>query len=58
MVKKPRTIEEELRKVQYLLVGILLKKEPTVKELSKIMGVSDNAITKLFPEKKKRKKIK
>jgi len=56
MPKRNKTIEEELQIIQYLLAGILLKKEPNIKEVAKIMEFSDKTITKFYPERKKKKK--
>ena len=49
--KKVKTIEEHLEIIENLLVGIILKRRPNVKELAKIMGVSDNKITQMYPKK-------
>jgi len=56
MPTKNNDIELELKKVQYLLAGLLLKRKPTVKEVAKIIGCSDKTITKLYPERSKEKK--
>ena len=53
MPKKTKTVEEHLQTVEYLLAGLLLKKDVDVKKVAKIMGCSDNVITALYPEKKK-----
>ena len=53
--KKESNLELELKKIQYLLAGVLLKRNPTVKEIAKIIGCSDNMITKLYPNKQKNK---
>ena len=50
MPKKKKTIEEHLQAVQYLLAGILLKRNPNVKEVAKVIGCSDNLLTKMYPE--------
>ncbi len=55
MPKKSKDIEGRLQTIEYLLAGLLLGKKPTVKEVSKIVGCSDNVLTKLFPEKKVKK---
>jgi len=55
MKEEKEHIKEELKRIQHLLAGILLKRTPTVKEVAKIMGCSDNVISKLYPEKKKKK---
>jgi len=49
--KKVKTVEEHLEVVENLLVGIILKRKPSVKELAKIVGVSDNKITEMYPRK-------
>ena len=55
MPKKTKTVEEHLQDIKYLLASILLKKEPTIKEVAKVVGCSDNKLTRLFPERKKQK---
>ena len=35
-----------------MLAGILLDRQPTVKEVSKIIGCSDKKISELYPKKK------
>lgn len=56
MPKKNKTVEEHLQIVEYLLGGLLLKKEPDIKKVAKIIGCSDVTLTKLYPENRKRKK--
>ena len=55
MTKEDKQIKE-LKKIQHLLAGILLKRNPNVKEVAKIIGCSDKTLTKLYPEKKRKKK--
>jgi hypothetical protein len=50
--KKVRTAEEHLETIENLLVGILLKRQPTVRELAKIIGVSTDRITQMYPKRK------
>jgi DNA-binding transcriptional regulator YhcF (GntR family) len=45
-------IEKELKKVQYLLAGLLLKRAPSVKEIAKIIECSNKTISKIYPDKK------
>ena len=54
MPKKIKTTEEHLQIIQYLLAGLLLKKDVDVKKVAKIIGCSDRTITALYPSKKKR----
>ncbi|MDO8740356.1 MAG: hypothetical protein Q7J54_02140 [Candidatus Woesearchaeota archaeon] len=55
MPKKIKDNEKRLETIEYLLAGILLGKKPNIKEVSKIIGCSDNVLTKLYPEKKVKK---
>jgi hypothetical protein len=50
MPKKVKKIEEHLEIIENLLVGILLDRKPSVKELAKIVGISDRRITEMYPE--------
>ena len=52
MPKKIKTNEEHLQTIEYLLAGLLLKKEVDVKKVAKIIGCSDNVITGLYPNKR------
>lgn len=47
---------KELKKIQYLLAGILLKRNPNIKEVAKVISCSDKILTKIYPEKKRKKK--
>lgn len=58
MSKKNKEIEEHLEEIKYLLAGILLNKKPNIKEVAKAIGCSDKTLTKLFPERNKKGKIK
>lgn len=53
MPKKNKTVEQHLQTIEYLLAGILLKKEVNVKKVSKILGCSDKVLTELYPEQKR-----
>jgi hypothetical protein len=53
MPKKSKRIEEHLQSIEYLLAGILLKKETDIKKVGKIIGCSDKVLTNLYPGKKK-----
>jgi hypothetical protein len=55
MPKKTKTVEEHLQDIKYLLAAIILKKEPNIKEVAKIVGCSDNKLTELYPEKIKKR---
>ena len=52
MEKGNNTILNELKKIQYLLAGILLNKKTDLKGVAKIIKVSDKTLTKLYPERK------
>ena len=56
MPKKNKEIEDRLQTLEYLLVGILLKREPNIKEVAKIVGCSDKVLTALYPGRNKGKK--
>jgi DNA-binding Xre family transcriptional regulator len=49
MPKKTKTVGEHLEIIEKLLAGIILKRSPNVKELAKIMGVSSDRLTELYP---------
>lgn len=55
MPKKIKTQEEHLQTIEFLLAGLLMKKEVDIKKVAKIIGCSDNILTALYPEKKKGK---
>ncbi len=50
MPKKVKKIDEHLEIIENLLVGILLNRKPSVKDLAKIVGISDKRITDMYPE--------
>lgn len=52
--KKTKKVEDHLEIIENLLAGIILKRTPNVKQLAKIMGVSDNELTRLYPRTKKK----
>jgi len=54
MPKKNKTVEEHLQTIEYLLAGLILKKEIDIKKVAKIIGCSDRTLTKAFPERKKK----
>lgn len=56
MPKKIKTVEEHLHTIELLLAAIVLKKDVNVKQVAKVIGVSDKTITELFPEKKSKTK--
>jgi transcription initiation factor TFIIIB Brf1 subunit/transcription initiation factor TFIIB len=56
MPKKNKTSEDHLQIIEYLLAGLLLKKEPDIKKVAKILGCSDVTLTKLYPEHRKHNK--
>ncbi|MCL5428934.1 MAG: hypothetical protein M1347_03900 [Chloroflexi bacterium] len=57
MVKKKRSQEEHLEAIQLLLAAIVMKRDVGIKTVAKITGFSDNTLSELFPEKKKKKKL-
>jgi len=54
MPKKIKTQEDHLQAIQYLLAGLLLKKDIDIKKAAKIIGCSDKILTALYPERKNR----
>mgnify|MGYP001607648640 CR=1 FL=1 len=56
MPKKTKTTEEHLQTVEYLLAGLLLKKDVDIKKVAKIIGCSDKILTSMYPERKRGKK--
>jgi hypothetical protein len=54
--KKVKKIEDHLQAIQYLLAGILLKKEANLKKVAKIIGISDKELTKIYPQRKGKKR--
>ena len=53
MPKKSKNIEEHLQTIEYLLAGILLKKETDIRKVAKIIGCSDSTLTALYPQRRK-----
>jgi len=53
--KKTKKVEDHLEAIENLLAGIILKRTPTVKQLAKIMAVSDKELTRLYPRTKKKR---
>jgi hypothetical protein len=51
------SVEQELKKVQILLAGLLLKDEPrpNVEKLEHFIGVRKGTLSDLFPQRKSRK---
>jgi len=56
MPKKTKDEKGHLKTIQYLLAGILLKKDVTLKQVAKIIACSDKTLTAMYPERKVRKK--
>lgn len=56
MSQKSKDELEELRKVQILLAGLLLKQEPrpNVEKLEAFIGVRKGTLSALFPQRKSR----
>jgi len=55
MPKKTKNMEDHLQSIEYLLAGIMLKREANIKNIAKIIGCSDTKLTELYPQKKKKK---
>jgi len=53
--KKSKKVEDHLEIIENLLAGIVLKRTPNVKQVAKIMGVSDKELTRLYPQPKKKR---
>lgn len=53
---KSKTQEEHSQTIEYLLAGLLLKRDVDVHKVAKIMGCRVQNLTKLFPERRKGKK--
>lgn len=58
MPENNKEIVEHLKRIEYLLAGILLDRKPYVKEVAKAIKCSDNTITSIFPDRGKGKKEK
>jgi len=56
MPKRNKEAEDHLMDIKYMLAGILLDRKPNIKEVAKIVGCSDNALTALYPDRQKKKK--
>jgi DNA-binding Xre family transcriptional regulator len=54
MPKKTKTVEEHLQTIEYLFAGLILKKEIDIKKVAKIIGCSDNKLTKVLSGKKRK----
>jgi len=57
MPDRKKTTEEHLETIELLIAGILLNQhsKPAVKTLAKLIGVSDNMFTDLYPQRKGKK---
>jgi hypothetical protein len=53
--KKTKNTEEHRQTIEYLLAGLLLKKEVDIKKVAKIIGCSDKTLTSFYPEKRRGK---
>ena len=54
MPKKPKTNEEQLKTIQILLAGLLLKEEPrpVIDKLEALIEVRKGTLSELFPQRK------
>jgi len=57
MMENSKGIEKELRAIKFLLAGMLLKRNPNIKEVAKVIGCSDNTLTALYPGNKSKKNL-
>lgn len=55
MPKKIKTVEEHLQTIEYLLAGILLKRDVGVQQVAKIIGCDNSVITSMYPQNKPKK---
>lgn len=55
MPKKNKTQEEHFLVMEILLAGLILKRDVDLKQVSKVIGISDKTLSKFFPERKKKK---
>lgn len=53
MPKKLKTQKEHLQTIEYLLAGVLLKRETDVNKMARIIGCSSKTLSEMYPEKKK-----
>lgn len=58
MPKKPKTNEEQLKTIQILLAGLLLKEEPrpVIDKLEALIEVRKGTLSELFPQRKSTKR--
>ncbi len=55
MPKKNKTPEEHLQTIEYLLAGLLLKRETDVNKVARIIGCNSKTLVEMFPEKRRSK---
>ena len=53
MPKKIKTQEEHSQTIEYLLAGLLLKRDVDVNKLARIIGCSSKTLSEMYPEKKR-----
>ena len=53
MPKKNKTQEEHLQVIEYLLAGLILKRDVDVNKLARVIGCSSKTLLTLFPERRK-----
>ncbi len=58
MPKKSKTTDEHLKTIELLIAGLLLeqKNKPPLQKLARLIGVTESAITDLYPQRKTKKK--
>jgi len=54
MPKKIKTLEDHLQTIEFLLAGLLLKRDTDVNKVARIIGCSSKTLSKMFPEKKQK----
>lgn len=52
MPKKNKTQEEHLQEIEYLLAGLLLKRDVDVNKLARVIGCSSKTLSAMYPERK------
>ena len=54
MQKKNKTVEDHLQIIEYLLAGLLLKRDTDVNKIARVIGCSSKTLSKIFPEKRQK----
>lgn len=48
--KKPKSQDEHFETIELMLAGLILKRETTVADLAKLIGVGKERIREVFPD--------